>query len=185
MLPRRITSTEEARQHYRTVISRARELDLMEFETGWIVYSRLTPEEIAKGQQLGLAAQIIDRETGTITGHASGPWATYAREHSAAKKSGRTVGRQIWPWTEQQAKLVVRASRQELGRREYLVTPAAEDHWTVTPQPRAEDPQPPDVSYAVDGQSLTAWEYPGSDAMHYLREKAAGQVTGRRVYPRI
>lgn len=183
MLPRRISSAEEARQHYQQVISSYRDLQLTEFETGWVIREIPSEQEFAQGRDLGQGISIVDRETGAVTSHSSQPWTLSAKQYTAARQTGALAGRQIWPWTAPETRSMVEAIRQEGNRRTLEVTELAEDLWMVTPQPMPDEPTHSEVSYAADGQKLTIWEYPSTTATAYPAQKGAGQISGRLVYP--
>lgn len=65
---------------------------------GWICRPELTPEEIARGQDLGLTNYVVNRETGVVTVHPSLHPETIGEMYDRAISTGRPVqGAQIYP----------------------------------------------------------------------------------------
>ncbi|MFI6366773.1 hypothetical protein ACIBG0_28945 [Nocardia sp. NPDC050630] len=68
------------------------------FQHGWVCRPKLTPEEIARGMDLGLTSYVVNRETGVVTVHPSLHPFTIGEMYDQAIEAGQPVqGAQIYP----------------------------------------------------------------------------------------
>ncbi|MET8877009.1 hypothetical protein [Nocardia sp. NPDC004604] len=91
--------TEEQVQQYLARIFPSQQFEAMiPFEHGWVCRPKLTPEEIARGQDLGLGSYVVNRQTGVVTVHTSLHPFTIGEMYDEAIRTGQPVqGLQIYP----------------------------------------------------------------------------------------
>ncbi|TCB90717.1 hypothetical protein E0H26_26740 [Micromonospora zingiberis] len=90
---------DEALALIKRLLGTPNEIELHPFEFGWLAREQLSPQERAQGRALGQGSFIIDR-TGVVTVQTSLPVPLLIREYAAARRAGRTTGRQVWPKVE-------------------------------------------------------------------------------------
>ncbi|ASW58069.1 hypothetical protein CIK06_27620 [Plantactinospora sp. KBS50] len=93
---------DEARELMSRLLGTQNQIALHPFEFGWAAQEILSPEQRAQGMHVGQGVFIIDQD-GVVTAHRSLPPRLIIEEYKAARQTGQTSGRQVWPTTEQPA----------------------------------------------------------------------------------
>ena len=89
---------DDAQELIQRLVGTPNRMALHEFEFGWVAREILSETERTQGLGLGQGNWVIDHD-GTVTAHRSMPPSIIMQEYAAARRAGRTTGRQVWPLT--------------------------------------------------------------------------------------
>ena len=91
-------TTREQALAYLAEYSPTRTFELHPFPYGWVVVTKLTPEQMASGRGLGLAKDVLDKETGKLWGYPSWSIDMVIDAFTEMKQTGvNRTARQIYP----------------------------------------------------------------------------------------
>ncbi|MFQ6397084.1 hypothetical protein ACLMAJ_26940 [Nocardia sp. KC 131] len=160
-MPQQFQTKEQVQQYLARIFPSQQFEAITPIEHGWICRPKLTSEEIARGQDLGLSTYIVNKQTGVVTTHPSLPPFTIGQMYDEAIRTGDPVqGGQIYPplW-----RVNIRRTREDSQTIQYHVLaqsmaqppePTAEYQLTIDKNTFAHQPA---ASMAMNVVSWTEW----------------------------
>ncbi len=97
-MPQQFHTMEQVQQYLARIFPSQQFEAITPIEHGWVCRPKLAPEEIARGQDLGLSTYVVNKQTGVVTTHPSLPPFTIGQMYDEAILTGQpSPGAQIYP----------------------------------------------------------------------------------------